>query len=77
MKIEIYGKENCAACTSAKILAFSRDNTEVEYKLLDVDYTLDELLEKYKYVRTFPQIWVNGEHIGGFEDFKSFVENHW
>ena len=76
MKIEIYGKENCAACTSAKILAFSWPGAEVEYKLLDTDYTLDELLEKYQYVRTFPQIWIDGEHIGGFEDFKSFVENH-
>ena len=75
MKIEIFGKENCAACTSAKILAFSQDNMEVEYKLLDVDYTLDELLEKYKYVRTFPQIWVNDEHIGGFTEFKAYMEN--
>ena len=46
MKVEIFGKENCAACTSSKIVAFSQDNMDVEYKLLDVDYTLDELLEK-------------------------------
>jgi glutaredoxin len=74
MKIEIFGKENCAACESARILA-TNSNAEVVYKKLDTDYTLDELLAKYQYVRTFPQIWVNDEHIGGFTEFKAYMEN--
>lgn len=74
MKIEIFGKPSCAACDSAKMLANTL-NAEVVYKTLDVDYTIDELMERYRFIRSFPQIWVDDEHIGGFDNFKAYVEN--
>ena len=40
--IVIYGKPRCSFCTSAKALC-ERLNLEYEYKLLDADYTAEEL----------------------------------
>ena len=43
-------------------------NKYVVYKL-GVDFELHELLEKVPTARTFPQIFIDGENIGGYTEF--------
>lgn len=69
--IEIYGKDNCPYCDMAKGLA-TRNNAEFVYKQLDVDYGFAELREKFPGARTFPQITVEGERIGGYSDLEEY-----
>ena len=38
--------------------------------MLDEDFTFEELLEKSPNAKTFPQIFVDGELIGGFNEFE-------
>ena len=71
--IEIYGKENCPYCDMAKGLA-ERKGFEVVYKQLDIDYGFSEMREKFPGARTFPQIIVDGDKIGGFTEYKALVE---
>ncbi len=66
--IEIYGKEQCPYCDMAKNLA-EQKGLEYEYKQLGIHFELHELLEKAPTARTFPQIFINGENIGGFTEF--------
>ena len=44
--------------------------------MLDKDFTLPELLEKVPGARTFPQIFIDGEAIGGYQEFDKFIKAH-
>jgi len=67
--IKIYGKDNCAYCNMAKQLCESK-KLEFEYMQLNVDYTQEEFFENFPTARTFPQIIMDGESIGGFTELR-------
>ena len=69
--IEIYSKPQCPYCVKAKNLC-EREGYEYTYKMLDEDFTRDELFEKFPTARTFPQITAHGEYIGGFTEFEQW-----
>ncbi|MEW8230793.1 MAG: glutaredoxin 3 [Candidatus Thiodiazotropha endolucinida] len=66
-KIEIYSKSWCPYCNKAKALLKSKD---LDYK--EIDTTHDEALERQMVERshrqTVPQIFINDESIGGYDD---------
>ena len=72
MKVEIYSKPACPFCVQAKKLAESK-GFDYTYKMLDEDFTRDELFEIFPEARTFPQIIVDGNKIGGFTEFQKLV----
>ena len=41
--------------------------------MLDEDFTREELLEKFPHARTFPQIVIDGENIGGYSNFLNYL----
>jgi|TARA_B110000285_G_C14854179_1_gene481393 glutaredoxin 3 len=41
--------------------------------MLDVDFTREALFEKFPTARTFPQIVVDDEPIGGFMEFRELL----
>ena len=65
--IEIYGKEPCPFCDRAKQLC-EKDGYEYTYQSLGKDFTRDELLQMFPEAKTFPQIKVDGESIGGYDE---------
>ena len=71
--IEIWGKPQCGYCDAAKRLCESR-KYEFVYKQLGVDFNREQVFENFPEARTFPQIIVDGEKIGGFTEFKALVE---
>ena len=83
MDIVIYTKPNCPWCVKAKELM---KNLHLEYseKILDVDYTRDELRELVNGSApvsmtpplTVPQIFVYNKRVGGYEDFVEYCDNH-
>jgi len=72
--ITIYGKPACPSCTSAKQLCETR-GYHFEYKELNVDFTREEVLEVFPGARTFPQIIVSGNKVGGFEKLLEYIED--
>jgi glutaredoxin 3 len=72
MKVEIYSKPQCPYCVQAKALA-EREGYELTYKMLDEDFDRETLMETFPGARTFPQIIVDGEKIGGYTEFKALV----
>lgn len=73
MIIEIYGKSQCQYCDMAvmKAQAMVQENDHTyTYKKLGVDFTKEELLEKFPSAKTFPQITIDGNPIGGWNEFK-------
>jgi glutaredoxin 3 len=72
MHIEIFGKDNCPFCDLAVNKAQqSIQETEhtYEYQKLEKDFTREELFEQFPTARTFPQIRIDGEAIGGWTEF--------
>ena len=74
MNVEIWGKENCGYCTAAKSLAESKGISYV-YKQLGVDFEREDVLAEFPEARTFPQIVVNGQKIGGYENLAGHLED--
>jgi glutaredoxin len=66
--IEIYGKDNCPYCDKAKALC-ERKGYDYVYKSLGEDFTREEMMETFPTARTFPQIRIDGEAIGGYDNF--------
>lgn len=72
--IQIWGKPQCPHCESAKRLLDSRQ-IEYEYLQLGVDFERDRVLEEFPEARTFPQIVVNGQKIGGYDNLAQHLED--
>jgi len=77
INIVIYSKPNCTWCVKAKEL-MNKLNLKYDEKVLDVDYTRDELkqLMPENLPLTVPQIFVYNKRIGGYEDFVEYCDNH-
>ena len=65
--IEIYGKTQCPFCDRAKALC-EQNGYEYTYKQFGVDFGREEILEEFPGARTFPQIRINGENVGGYTE---------
>ena len=70
--IEIWSKPNCIFCDKAEMLCKMKS---LEYKkyMLDVDYTREDFVNKFPEARTFPQIIINGEKIGGYHELEKWL----
>jgi glutaredoxin len=67
MRIEIYGRPNCAYCNAAVSLC-KQKKLEYKYYEVDKDFTVEELFEKVPF-KTYPQIFINDATIGGYNEF--------
>lgn len=74
MKVVIYGKEGCVYCDMALNLA-EKNGAYITVKKLDRNYTVEEFTSKFPFAHTVPQIEVDGEHIGGYQDLKDYLGN--
>tara|TARA_B110000438_G_scaffold275664_1_gene296781 strand:+ start:993 stop:1232 length:240 start_codon:yes stop_codon:yes gene_type:complete len=73
MKVEIYSKTNCVFCDKAK-LKLQKHNPKIY--MLDKDYTRDVFFNKFPNAKTFPQIIINKEHVGGYSELKKWLEKN-
>ena len=65
--IIVYTTNLCGYCNAAKMWL---QNNGLEFKEINLDEgnERDNFMEKYPYLRTSPQIFCDGENIGGFTD---------
>tara|TARA_B110000495_G_C22585032_1_gene351100 strand:- start:330 stop:569 length:240 start_codon:yes stop_codon:yes gene_type:complete len=73
MIIEIFSKTNCIFCEKAKII-LQKYNPIV--KMLDKDFNREDFFKEFPNARTFPQIIINKEHVGGYEELKKWLEKN-
>ena len=43
--------------------------------MLDVDFSREDMIDRFPSARTFPQITINGELIGGYTEFEAKVNS--
>ena len=65
MNIVIYTKTNCPNCVNAKALLNSKNLPFVELDA-EVPYELTQLLFRFPEARQMPQIFIDGQRVGGF-----------
>ena len=77
-KVVIYSKDDCVYCdrsiASAKQLNVAYGVKLVVLKLRE-DYSLEEFRMIFPNATTFPQIVVDGEKAGGWQEFTDLVMN--
>ena len=73
--IIIYSSLSCPYCDNAKELIKAKGLNYQEY-LIDKDPAKrEEMLARTNGRRTVPQIFINGDHIGGFDDLKQLNDS--
>ena len=72
--IHIWGKPACPSCTKAKALCEQR-GYQFEYLELGKDFDREQVLTEFPEARTFPQIVVNGQKVGGYDQLVKYIED--
>ena len=66
--IIIYSKDYCPYCTSAKELLLQKKQNFTELDIGARPELRNEMISKSRGRTTVPQIFINGQHIGGCDD---------
>jgi glutaredoxin 3 len=73
MKAVVWSKYHCPFCDQAKALLTQRGIAFEEKKIGD-GYTKEELLEAVPNARAVPQIFIDDQLIGGFQQLREYLE---
>lgn len=68
--VEIYTKPTCGFCIKAKALLDAKGIAYVEYDLVKQPALIEESISRSKRM-TVPQIFIKGEHVGGFAELEA------
>lgn len=67
-KVEIYTKFTCPFCYRAKALLKSKGSEFEEFEISMDAKKRDEMIKRSGGRSTVPQVFINGDHIGGSDD---------
>lgn len=70
-QIEIYSSPLCGYCHAAKRLLQTKGQSYSEINVLAQPARRAEMTQRAKGRRTVPQIFIDGRHIGGFDDLSA------
>jgi glutaredoxin len=73
MRAVIWSKNNCILCTKAKNLLEKKGINYEERNVEGPDWTPEQFFEAVPNARTFPQIYIDGKYIGGYD----MMMTHW
>lgn len=73
-KIEIYTKFGCPYCARAKALLDAKEVAYEEYDVTMGGSKKDEMIGRSNGRTTVPQIFFDGEHIGGSDDLAALED---
>tara|TARA_B100000745_G_C20051518_1_gene358611 strand:+ start:591 stop:857 length:267 start_codon:yes stop_codon:yes gene_type:complete len=73
MNIIIYTQNSCVFCDAAKHQFKKRNWEYTEYNLSD-DENKVSLFERFPNAKTVPQIWIDDEHIGGYDELMAHLK---
>ena len=71
-KAVVWSQPRCPWCDRAKMLLLDR-GWVIEERLIGTNATKDEFMAANPGARTVPQVWLNGELAGGFEQLQKVL----
>lgn len=72
--IKMYTGAFCPYCTMAKQLLKQLGQTEIEEIRVDKNADMFEQMQQLSGQRSIPQIFIDGQHIGGFTDLHALYQ---
>jgi len=66
--VVIYTRQGCGYCSSAKALLAGKQVDFIEHDATGKPELRAEMIKKARGGSTFPQIFINGQHVGGCDD---------
>ena len=75
MKATVWSKDQCPFCVQAKALLDSKGIEYEERNIMHGTWTKEQLLEAVPTARTLPQIFLDGELIGGFNEIRQHLNS--
>lgn len=73
LDVSMFSRRGCAYCAKAKAL-LKEAGLEFEELVLNRDFT-DRSLRAVTGATTYPQVFINGQHIGGADDLEAWFEH--
>lgn len=73
MKAVIWSKPDCPNCVMARKLLENK-GIEIEERKLGFGWNREQLFEAIPNAKSVPQIFLDGIHIGGYENLKKYFE---
>ena len=73
MKAIVWSKEQCPYCDQAKAL-LTQKGIEFEERKIGSGWTKEDLLEAVPSARTVPQIFLNEQLVGGFQELRKHLQ---
>lgn len=70
MRAIVWSKDACPYCVQAKTL-LTQKGIEFEERKIGDGYTKEDLLESVPDARSVPQIFLDGEYVGGFTELRA------
>ncbi|MCZ6770433.1 MAG: glutaredoxin domain-containing protein [Proteobacteria bacterium] len=70
MKIEIFSTPQCSYCDAAKKLLDEKGLAYTNLDLMADPAIIEDFKTRLPRVKAVPQIFIDGEHIGGYEDLR-------
>jgi glutaredoxin 3 len=73
MNITVYIKSNCPNCVAAKALLEAKG---LQYEMIDADFEpfVQDLLRKHPSARQMPQIFIDGQRVGGLAGLQAALK---
>jgi glutaredoxin 3 len=75
MKVTVWSKTPCPNCDQAKALLKQRGIDYEERNITEGTWTKEQLMEAVPNARTVPQIFINEQLIGGFNELRQHFQN--
>ena len=75
MKVEVFSSPQCHYCEQAKRILREKGIAFENRDIAQDDNNRIEFLQRLPRVRSLPQIFIDGAHIGGFEDLEILNNN--
>lgn len=72
--IKVYGTEHCSFCTAARAL-LNKKGVNYDDILVSRDVAVRQEMERLSGRRTVPQIFIDDQSIGGFEELYTLDKN--
>ena len=74
MKATIWTKDSCTFCVQAKQLLEGK-GIEFEERKIGKAWTKEQLLEAVPTARTVPQIFLDEQYVGGYQELRQKLNN--
>lgn len=76
MLATVWSKDQCPYCVMAKDLLRTQGIEYEERNISQGEWTREQLMEAVPHARTLPQVFIDNELIGGYDQLKKYFQKN-